>query len=636
MYSRILSLFLLVTILVAGSAILCSAGNGIDSLKVKLRTLPRDTQRVAVLNELAYQLVSNDPVEAVDRASEAIALSKKLEFPLGIAEGYSQIALAYKLLSRNDSSFHYYRLSLQEYRKTSFIEGQVNVLNNIGMLFARLGVPDSAAHYLFESLNMAESANHLESQSFALANIGLIFHDQQRYDEAIEYLTKALRIIEKNGNKKNLAMAFENLANSHLAKEDFKIAGDYYDRAYKTYMELGEKRSIARIHVNRSEYFRLTGKFREALEDAMLSADLYRQTRNPNGSIYANMAGAKALEGLGQYTASRVYAMQALDTAIAISNKQMELESNQFLQESFFKAGDYRSAYFHLQKAEMAEDSIFNEKNAALLNNLKTLYETEKKENQITLLSKDKELAIAGVKREKTIRNSILMGAVLILVIGVLLFNRYRIMQQNRQQSERMRISHDLHDEVGSTLSSIGMVSSFVAGQMDSTNNAGTVRMVEEIASSARQMGEDMNDIIWAINPENDHFESVINRLKNFASRISESRNIQLDFKFEQPLLNCNFSMESRKNLFLICKEAINNSVKYSGCGNLKVYFSNPGRNILRVMVSDDGIGFNPETVSEGNGIRNIKHRAILLNAELEIVSEPGKGTSVNLEMATG
>lgn len=621
------------TILVACSIILCSAGNSIDSLKTRLSKLPPDTLRVATLNELAYQLVSDDPVEAVDRANEAIALSKKLKFPKGIAEGYSQIALAYKLLSQNDSSFHYYRLSLQEYRNAPSIDGQIKVLNNIGMLYARISVPDSAAHYLFRSLKMAESVNDMESQSFAFANLGIIFHDQQRYDEAIEYLTKALRIIEETGNKKNLAMTFENLANSHLAKKDFTIAGDYYNRAYKTYIELGEKRSVARIHVNRSEYFLLTGKFREALEDAALAADLYRQTRNPNGSIYANMASAKALDSLGQYVASRIYAMQALDTAIAISNKQMELESYQFLQESSFNAGDYRSAYFYLQKAEMAEDSIFNDKNLNLVNNLKTLYETEKKENQITLLNKDKELAIAGVKREKTIRNFVMMGAVLILVIGVLLFNRYRIIQYNRQQSERMRISHDLHDEVGSTLSSIGMVSAFVANRMQANDHTKAVTLVEEIASSARQMGDDMNDIIWAINPDNDQFESVINRLRNFASRISESRDIVLDFKFDQSLLNYNIGMETRKNLYLICKEAINNSVKYSGGKNLKVHFSNPARSILRVMVTDDGAGFNPEAGAEGNGLRSMKHRAAQLNAVLKIVSEPGNETGVILEM---
>lgn len=626
----------LVAILVIGAVALCAAENSIDSLRSQLSTLPQDTQRVAILNELAYQLVSDDPVEAVDRANEAIALSKKLKFPQGIAEGYSQIALAYKLLSQNDSSFHYYRLSLQEYRKASSIEGQIKVLNNIGMLYYRISVPDSAAHYLFKSLKVAESTNDMESQSFALANIGLIFHNQQRYDEAIEYLTKAVRIIEKTGNKKNLAMAFENLGNTYLAKEDFKIAGDYYNRSYETYLELGEKRSIARIHVNRSEYLRLTGKFREALEDAKLASDLYRETGNANGSIYANLAMAKASEGLGRISASRDYAFQAMQTAAVIGSRQMELECSHFLQNSFFNSGEYKQAYEYLQKAGSLGDSIFNEKNQTIISNLQTLYETGKKENEIKLLSKDKALSDIRLRREETMRNAIIMVAIFMIVIGLLLFNRYRIMQQNRQQSERMRISHDLHDEVGSTLSSIGMVSAFVADRMNANDHTKAVTMVEEIASSARQMGDDMNDIIWAINPDNDHFESVINRLKNFASRISESRNIQLDFKFDQSLLNCNFNMESRKNLFLICKEAINNSVKYSGCRNLKVHFSNPGRNILRVMVADDGIGFNPETVSEGNGLRNMKHRATQLNAELEIASEQGKGTSVSLEMETG
>jgi len=279
------------------------------------------------------------------------------------------------------------------------------------------------------------------------------------------------------------------------------------------------------------------------------------------------------------------------------------------------------------EKFAAYRDSVFNESKAEAIADMQTKYETEKKENEIKLLNKDQELSAAKIRRQETLRNSLIGGSVLIIIIGLLLFNRYRFTQKQKHQAERMRISSDLHDEIGSTLSSISMYSAYAK---EKPAEAGTI--LEEISSSSQEMIDDMNDIIWAINPRNDSFKHIIDRLRNYASRMAQSKNIVLDFSNDDTLHDMTLSMEQRKNIFLICKEAVNNAVKYSSCKNLAVKFEKNKRSIV-VDVSDDGKGFDANESYEGNGLKNMKQRAEQLNANFSIHSSAGSGTRINFEM---
>ncbi|MBK7854961.1 MAG: histidine kinase dimerization/phosphoacceptor domain-containing protein [Bacteroidetes bacterium] len=211
--------------------------------------------------------------------------------------------------------------------------------------------------------------------------------------------------------------------------------------------------------------------------------------------------------------------------------------------------------YFKLYSA--VKDSVYNETAAMQLAEIETKYETEKKEKEIELLNKDNEIKSLALKKETMFRNSVIAGGVLLVIIGLLLFNRFRIAQEHKQQVERLRISSDLHDEVGSTLSSIGMISSYAATQLSENKQAEAKKLLTEVAASAMQMGDDMNDIIWAINPHNDTFENIINRLRNFASRTAESKRIQLHFDVDGGLLKENISMEKRKIFTLYVKKPL-------------------------------------------------------------------------------
>ncbi|MEJ7766901.1 MAG: two-component regulator propeller domain-containing protein [Chitinophagaceae bacterium] len=214
-------------------------------------------------------------------------------------------------------------------------------------------------------------------------------------------------------------------------------------------------------------------------------------------------------------------------------------------------------------------------------------------------------------------------------IITVLLYSIYyiRISRLKELQQVRNKIAHDLHDDVGSTLSSISIMSE-VAKQKAPESSV----LLEKIGSDAQQIQESMSDIVWAINPKNDRFENVLQRMKIFSAEILEASNIELVFSADEALHNLKLTMNQRKDLYFIFKEAVTNMVKYSTCKKAVVKISLSNRT-FEILVQDDGNGFDTTNQTMGgNGLHNMQKRAKDLKGVLAIVSEKGRGTTVHLQ----
>lgn len=221
------------------------------------------------------------------------------------------------------------------------------------------------------------------------------------------------------------------------------------------------------------------------------------------------------------------------------------------------------------------------------------------------------------------------LSIVALLIAGVLYATyRYRLYQSLKLLNMRNKIASDLHDEIGSTLSSITVYSDIIEGR-------GKDRELEMIAAriseSSRNMLVAMSDIVWSINPKNDRFDNIMLRMKSFAYEILETQNRQFHFEADDSLNCIKISMNDRKNFYLIFKEALNNAVKYAEPKNVWIIVRLLNRQI-HFTLKDDGIGFNTNEYREGNGLINIKRRAKDLKGTLIINSQPGKGTEVILQ----
>ncbi len=204
-------------------------------------------------------------------------------------------------------------------------------------------------------------------------------------------------------------------------------------------------------------------------------------------------------------------------------------------------------------------------------------------------------------------------------------FYRFRIDQIVKLQAMRNRIAADLHDEVGSTLSSISIMSEMAAFKKDFSKEK-----LLEISSNAREMIEKMDDIVWAINPQNDEFYNLETRLKNFAIPLFESKGIEFTFLFPLETENLKLNMEYRRNIYLIFKEAVTNLIKYSLCKKVE-FKCILEDNQLIISILDDGIGFDSNKKSDRNGLKNMRERAKNIGGKLIILSKIDEGTKIEL-----
>lgn len=216
---------------------------------------------------------------------------------------------------------------------------------------------------------------------------------------------------------------------------------------------------------------------------------------------------------------------------------------------------------------------------------------------------------------------------------------RYRVNELLKRQAMRNKIAQDLHDNVGSTLSSISVYSQVAQIQSKNGNVNELNEVLDKIGNTSNDMISEMNDIVWAINPRNDSMEKIIQRMESFARPLAAARNIQFDLQYDKSVDTLQLDMDGRKNFYLIFKEAINNAIKYSGTSALVVGIQLINNKLL-LEVKDNGVGFNVgnemkgnRATLSGNGLHNMYKRANEMKGELQIDSQPGKGTTILLEM---
>jgi len=190
----------------------------------------------------------------------------------------------------------------------------------------------------------------------------------------------------------------------------------------------------------------------------------------------------------------------------------------------------------------------------------------------------------------------------------------------------RLRIASDLHDDIGSNLSSIALLSDMVRsrGRIGSNERRQLVR----ISRSSRNMVDALRDIVWSIDPDADASRHLVSRMKDTAASLLT----EVNWTFDQPTagLEGRLDMVRRRHIYLLYKEALHNVVRHARAHTVNITLARD-RSGIRLTVRDDGIGFDPRFERPGGGMASMRRRAKTLGAALEIDSRPGSGTTVRL-----
>jgi signal transduction histidine kinase len=214
-----------------------------------------------------------------------------------------------------------------------------------------------------------------------------------------------------------------------------------------------------------------------------------------------------------------------------------------------------------------------------------------------------------------------------LLLFGLWLLHRLRLRQALATERLRLRISRDLHDEIGAGLSSIALLSDAVTayGAIDAPQR----RQLARIGQSAREMVADLRDIVWAIDPDGDRLHDVVARMQDVADDLLGDMRV----RFHAPAaseLNARTSMAARRDLLLLYKEILHNIARHANASTVDITLIAAG-DVVELVILDGGKGFDTATVRSGTGLRSMRERAARLGGEIELASRPNGGTTVRV-----
>jgi ligand-binding sensor domain-containing protein/signal transduction histidine kinase len=202
---------------------------------------------------------------------------------------------------------------------------------------------------------------------------------------------------------------------------------------------------------------------------------------------------------------------------------------------------------------------------------------------------------------------------------------------QQAMLNERLRISRELHDNIGGTLSGIVLYSHMAENQVHSSQPGEVENSLNIIQQSANEMVNRLNDLVWTVNPGHSSLKNLVQKLEEYAMEMALAKNMKVQVHAPESLAEIQLPVESRHNIYLLTKEAINNAVKYSHASRLALTVHQSDHEI-EFTITDNGDGFDMTTVKKGNGLINMRKRAEEAGAILSVRSAPGEGTIILLQ----
>lgn len=507
---------------------------------------------------------------------------------------------------------------------------------NIGNTYVQVGDHSKALRYHLQALKLFESIGNQRGTAFCYQSIGIDFMELKQYSKALSYAKLALQQKQALNDRRGIGSAYTTLGEIYRGLRQPAPAMQYFSQAIAIAKELGLKAEEAKATIG-------LGHVYSAKNDVETAQQLFDAARQLSLAAADSTLMGKAEKALFALKENWLQAAQKeqllvrnLQSQIHRGDYNDETESYKQLAKHYEEGGNFEKALYFNKLYHQKKDSLSNAQVQLEVAQLEGQYKGEIKEKQIQLLKKDQQLSNARLQRQLAIQWATLGFFVLLLMAGVVFFNRYKALARARRLLEmekiRNNIARDLHDDIGSTLSSIHILSKVLLQQTG--ENSHHYAGLKKIGDHSAAMMESMGDIVWAVNPQNDRVEQVIIKMKEFAAEMLDPLNIQYQFVERGDLRAVKLDPARRKDLFLIFKEAVNNAAKYSQCRNITVVLEHDGQS-LHLHVADNGKGFDEAAVKKGNGLHNMKARAGSMQARLHCQSTKGVGTTVQLAIAS-
>ena len=534
--------------------------------------------------------------------------------------------------------------SIAFYKNANNSLGIIKSMMNKGGVLYQKGETKKATQEYVNALAIAEKKGYKNEIAALYKNIGLVYYSQGKIKEALAYNNKALVIFNQLKSKKDIAATYVNIGNCYFDDYQPQNALLNYNKALKLSKETNDNQTIAKLYNNIGSVYindlQDTIKGIDYLLDALA---IKKQMNNQNDLIiqYNNIAAV--------YLDIKKYdlALSYNDKAFELASKSGNLEELINVYDTYALINsakkDFKKAYDYHKLYSKTKDSLLNIDNLKAVEEINTKYQTAEKEKQ--LLQKE-----AEAKKKTTTIIILSLLALFIAIVGFLIYRQQRlknvqqkqefelqsaiaqIENQNKLHEQRLAISRDLHDNIGAQLTFIiSSVENLKFGFPTMENSI--KNHLTKISDFTKTTIVELRDTIWAMNADEFTFDDLSSRIYNFIEK-AQSAKESTTFKFtvDESLKNSKFSSLEGVNLYRTIQEAVNNAIKYADATEVSVQVK-PNENGITIEISDNGKGFDLDTIDLGNGIVNMQKRIEEIGGVFKIQSELDKGTQITISL---
>ncbi|MEX1187699.1 MAG: tetratricopeptide repeat protein [Bacteroidia bacterium] len=542
---------------------------------------------------------------------------------------------------------------------------QANNMNALGLSYYRKGWYAKSIAALKKSVELFNKIKEKEQIARVYLNLGHVYQTQKDYKTAHSFNTKALKQFEALNDSFRIAICYQTLCVVSRELNDFLKSDEYINQSIKILGRMNKLGELANSHTLRGNLLSAQKKYPEAIAEFYQAINLLDKTGDLSNKAIALENLGSAYEKLENYKTAIKYFNQAFNLFGKLKSDVDQAYERMKRSISLAKTGNYIAANSDLDSAEalfksenlpdylqelyvfksevleiqnrptealiayrkhvVLKDSLDNARRVDELLRLQKEFETEQKENQIALLQSGTEIQATELSRRNWAILVLFILGTAGIVILIIWRNRKILKDELAKQQLLNRIASDLHDDIGATLSSIRMYGDVL--KTKAVKMAPELApMADKISTNAQEMIHSMSDIVWTIRAGQEHFSDLQDRIWNVGIELCAPKNIQFSFSGKDEATDFVMNPDLRHDIYMICKEAMNNAVKYSNSSTLIVSLKKFDHSI-ELIIQDNGVGFDEANVKRGNGLNNMKKRSLEHSGSFEITSKVGSGT---------
>lgn len=603
----------------------------IKQLKLALDTVS-GTSKADLLNDICDEFERLSLDSAITYSRKALELSEMIAYTKGIVNSLNNIGYYHQEKSSYDSALTNFKKALQLAEKANDLRLQSHCWNFLGRVHRSLFNMPKAIDCYIKSLEIRHQIGDSVGIAMVSGNLGYLYWSLKDYENAELYMTKSLEMNLQLDDSLYIGNDYLNLGLLYQKKSDLQKGIAYSEKSMEILKAQNDQIGVAILYGNISLMFSEQGRFDKAKEylDKSLAMKL-QLGDNPFSLSYTYGNYQKIYQDNENYLEAINAGLRAMDFLKKHPNTQVKQRVLERLAKAYIKTGDYKKGYDYLQQFIAVKDSILDEEKSRQIQQLQTIYETNRKD--VTIAQQEGELKLAQASnRFKTSLTWFLAVGLVLIFAGIYFFRSYRFAVRSRQmeeafaqqlliahEDERKRISQDLHDSVGQSLI---LIKNKVSLNQDETTTEMVSKALEEVRSISK-----------ALHP------ATLDKLGLTASiqkQIQEvDENSDIFFSEEIESIDNIFSKERELQIYRVFQEAMNNLVKHSNTKSALLKIENKPT-YIRLSIVDYGVGFDlTQDVSslQGLGMKTLRERTQLLGGKILIDSTKDKGTSVILQV---